>query len=45
MTRVRCPNVTVEEKVGILREVLLEHRPVSEVCERHRHHPSQYYTW
>jgi transposase-like protein len=45
MTRVRRPNLTATEKVAILREVLLERRPVSEVCERHRIQPSQYYTW
>ena len=45
MTRVRRPNVTAQEKVVILREVLVEHRPVSEVCERHRLQPSQYCTW
>jgi transposase len=45
MTRARRANVTAQEKVAILREVLLEHRPVSEVCERHHLQPSQYYTW
>jgi transposase len=45
MTRVRRPNVTAAEKVAILREGLLEKRPVSEVCEQHGIQPSQYYTW
>ena len=32
MTRARRPNVTAQEKVVILREVLIERRPISEVC-------------
>lgn len=34
-----------EEKVKILREHLLEGRPISEVCERNRIHPTQFYQW
>jgi len=45
MARKRRPNFTAEEKVAILREVLLDHQPVSDVCERHRIQPSQFYTW
>lgn len=45
MPRTRRPNFTAQAKVAILREVLIEHRPVSEVCERHRLQPSQFYTW
>ena len=45
MGRERRPNYTAKEKVAILREVLIERHPVSEVCERHRLQPSQFYTW
>lgn len=45
MARPRRANFTAQEKVAILREVLLERRPVSEVCERHHLQPSQFYTW
>ena len=45
MSRPRRPNFTSQEKVAILREVLLERQPVSEVCERHQLRPSQFYSW
>lgn len=45
MARKRRPNFKPDEKVGILREVLLDRDPVSDVCERHRIQPSQFYTW
>ncbi len=45
MTRKRRPNFRPAEKVAILREVLLDHQPVSDVCEGHRIQPSQFYTW
>lgn len=34
-----------ELKVEIIREHLIEGRPVSEVCERHNIKPNQYFTW
>lgn len=43
--RKRRANFTAAEKTAILREHLLEGVPVSEVCERHRIQPSQFYTW
>lgn len=45
MPRSRRANYTGQEKLAILREVLLERRPVSAVCERHQLQPSQFYTW
>jgi transposase len=36
---------TASEKVAIIRQVLLEKRPVSEVCEEHKLQPTLYYTW
>ena len=34
-----------EAKIKILREHLLEGRPISEVCEQHRINPTQFYQW
>jgi transposase len=34
-----------EQKIKILREHLLEKRPISEVCERHQITPTQFYQW
>lgn len=34
-----------EEKVRILRLHLLEGRPISELCEAHGLHPTQFYQW
>ncbi len=45
MTRKRRPNIGPEKKVSVLREVLLDRTPVSDVCEQHLIQPSQFYTW
>lgn len=45
MPRSRRANYAAQEKLAILREVLIERRPISEVCERHQLQPSQFYTW
>jgi transposase-like protein len=34
-----------EQKVGILREHLVEGKPVSDLCEKHRIHPTIFYQW
>jgi transposase len=34
-----------DEKVRILREHLLEHTPVSDLCDKYEIKPSQYYSW
>jgi transposase-like protein len=34
-----------EEKVKILRLHLLDGQPISEVCEKHRINPTQFYQW
>lgn len=36
---------SAEEKVGILREVLVEKKAISEVCEKHDLQPSLFYYW
>lgn len=36
---------TPEQKVSILREHLLERTPVSDVCDKHRIHPTLFYQW
>jgi transposase len=41
-TRKRLP---VPEKVAILRLHLLEHTPISDLCDRYDIHPTQYYRW
>ena len=38
-------NHSGEEKVKILRLHLLEHKPVSELCEEHGIHPTLFYKW
>ena len=45
MPRARRANFTAAEKVAIVREALLERKPVSEVCERYQIQPSQFYQW
>jgi transposase InsO family protein/transposase-like protein len=36
---------TPEQKVAILREHLLEHTPVSDLCDKHQIHPTLFYQW
>jgi transposase len=36
---------TVPEKVAILRLHLLEHKPVSDLCDQHDIHPTMFYRW
>ncbi len=36
---------TAEQKLAILREHLLERKPISEVCEAHGLQPSVFYDW
>ncbi len=36
---------TPQEKVRILREHLLEHVPISDLCDKYLIKPSQYYNW
>lgn len=36
---------TAEQKVAILREHLLERKPISEICDRHKLQPSVFYDW
>lgn len=38
-------NYTAQEKVAILRRHLIEHVPVSEVCEQNHIQPTQFYRW
>src|SRR3954451_2676701 len=41
-TRKRLP---VQEKAAILRLHLLEHTPVSDLCDRYGIHPTMFYRW
>jgi transposase-like protein len=36
---------TSEEKVGLIRLHLVEHKPVSEICDEHQLNVNQFYTW
>lgn len=36
---------TPQEKLAILRLHLLEHAPVSDLCDRHDVHPTMFYRW
>jgi transposase len=36
---------TGPEKVAILRLHLLEHKPVSDLCDQHDIHPTMFYRW
>jgi transposase-like protein len=36
---------TAQEKVAILRLHLLEHAPVSDLCDQHGIHPTMFYRW
>ncbi len=38
-------NYTAQEKVAILRRHLLEHVPLSEVCEQQQLQPTVFYRW
>ena len=38
-------NYTAQEKVAILRRHLIEHVPISEVCEQNHIQPTQFYRW
>lgn len=38
-------NHSPEEKVAILRKHLIEHVPVSDLCDQHRIHPTLFYRW
>jgi transposase-like protein len=38
-------NYTPEEKVSILRRHLVEHVPVSDLCDKHQLQPTIFYLW
>ena len=37
--------LTAQEKVAILRLHLLEHVPISDLCDQHGIHPTMFYRW
>ena len=45
MSRKPRKQYSAQEKVAILRERLLEGKPLSEVCERHDLQPTVFYAW
>ena len=38
-------HLTPEQKVAIVREHLLDRVPISDLCDKHQIHPTQYYNW
>jgi transposase len=45
MSRKDRTNYGAEEKVAILRRHLLDHVPVSELCDQYKLHPTVFYRW
>lgn len=45
MSRKTRKPYTAEEKVAILRRHLLDHVPVSDLCDEYHLHPTQFYRW
>jgi transposase-like protein len=45
MSRKPRKHYSPQEKVAILREHLLERKPVSEVCQQHQLQPTVFYAW
>lgn len=45
MSRKLRKHYTAQEKVAILREHLLEGKPISEVCQKHQLQPTVFYGW
>ena len=38
-------NLTPEQKVAILRERLIDNVPLSDLCDKHKIHTTQFYAW
>ena len=45
MSRKKRKNHTAEEKTAILRDHLINKVPVSDLCDKHGVHPTQFYRW
>ena len=45
MSKKTRKRLTPQEKLAILRLHLLEHTPVSDLCDRHGIHPTMFYRW
>lgn len=45
MSKTKRRHLSPEQKVAILREHLIDRRPISEVCEAHDLQPSVFYDW
>ena len=41
----RRRHFTAEQKVAILRQHLVEHLPISDLCQKHQIQPSVFYRW
>jgi transposase len=45
MSKQKPRHFSHEQKIAILREHLIEHKTVSDICERHQMAPSVFYEW
>jgi transposase-like protein len=45
MSKKQRRNHSAQDKIKILRLHLLEHRPISDICEEHSVHPTLFYKW
>lgn len=45
MAKKHRKNYMAEEKVEILKQHLLEHKPVSDICDQYDLHPTVFYRW
>ncbi len=45
MSRKKRKNHTAQEKTAILRDHLINKVPVSDLCDKHGIHPTQFYRW
>jgi transposase len=45
MARKQRKNYSAEEKVAILKQHLLEQKPISDICDQYNLHPTVFYRW
>ena len=45
MKKKQRKNYSAEEKVAILKQHLLEEKPISDICDQYNLHPTVFYRW
>jgi len=45
MKKKQRKNYSAEEKVAILKQHLLEQKPISDICDQYNLHPTVFYRW